>query len=134
MEQVRKIDMAIQQLEDALTTYYLGRYHSALVLAGAAEELFGVYVRKHGGTPAWGQTRAAITKISNGLRERQGDEEPASEDEIGRQMNYAYNNSKHAGPADLEIRVRPKDGSAGQDRPDHLQLRCAAVAPRLPTA
>jgi aspartate/methionine/tyrosine aminotransferase len=39
-EEVEKMTMGIQQLEDALLRYYEERYHSAIVLAGAAEQLF----------------------------------------------------------------------------------------------
>ena len=47
MQEVKKIDMAFQQLEDALAAYFNGRYHSALVLAAAAEQLFAGYMHLH---------------------------------------------------------------------------------------
>ena len=108
MEQIQKIDIAVQQLEDALSAYFGGRYHSATVLAGAAEQLLAGYVLKKGLKPAWSQMRSAITKIANGLRQRSGAPERVTEDQIGSLMNHAYNNSKHAGTNDHTVCMNPK--------------------------
>lgn len=108
MKRVRKIDMAVEQLEDALAAYYADRFHSATVLAGAAEQLLRGYVLKHKGTPAWEQTRAAIVKIATGLRMQDGNHEPVSESEIGDRMNFVYNYSKHAGTKGHEIDMDAK--------------------------
>jgi HEPN domain-containing protein len=51
MQSIRKIDMAMEQLEDALEAYFRGHYHSATVLAGAAEQLFAGYLLKYGLNP-----------------------------------------------------------------------------------
>jgi hypothetical protein len=109
MQQVKKLDMAVEQLEDALTAYFNGRFHSAIVLAGAAEQLFAGYVLKHGMKPAWSQMRSIITKIANGLTQREtGTFGTTTEDDIGNLMNRAYNHSKHAGKKDHLVEMNPK--------------------------
>lgn len=100
MIQVEKRDIGVEQLKDGLRTYFEGRYHSAIVLACAAEQLLAGYVMKHGGTPEWKRARGSMIKISNGLRDHRGDgddSKPSSEKQIGDFMNHIYNNSKHAG-------------------------------------
>jgi hypothetical protein len=100
---LKKLDMALEQFEDALKSYFDGRYHSATVLAGAAEQLFAGYLLKHKQEPSWTQMRSAATKIANGLKQQSGDEEPTTLDEMGKVMNRAYNNSKHAGTKDHAV-------------------------------
>ena len=68
MQTVQKIDMAVQQLEDALTAYFAGRHHSALVLAAAGEQLFAGYLHLHKLEPAFTSMRKAIVRIANGLK------------------------------------------------------------------
>jgi hypothetical protein len=110
MQTLQKIDMALEQLEDALEAYFKERYHSATVLAGAAEQLFAGYLHKHGLKPAWIEDRAIITKIANGLRS-DPNERPTTEDDIGGLMNRAYNSSKHAGKTDHEIEMDAREES-----------------------
>lgn len=102
METVHKIDMAMQQLEDALDSYLGARYHSAIVLAAAAEQLFSGYMHKYDLTPAYPHERSIITRIANALR-TEADSEETSEREIGDLMNRVYNHSKHAGKDNLEV-------------------------------
>lgn len=104
MQSVKKINMAVEELEDALDAYFKGRFHSATVLAGAAEQLFAGYLHKYGLKPAWNGERTIITKIANGLRS-DANEKPTTEDQIGNLMNRAYNHSKHAGKADHDIEM-----------------------------
>jgi len=69
MKTLQKIDIAIEELHDALQKYFEGRFHSALVLAGAAEQLIGGYLRRHGQEPTWTNERAVIKKIASGLKD-----------------------------------------------------------------
>lgn len=109
MRQVQKLDIAVEQLEDALKAYFEGHFHSAVVLAGAAEQLLAGYVSKHGLTPAWSQMRSAIVNIANALKAQVGDtSSPTTDKDIGDLMNRVYNNSKHAGTKDHLVWMDPK--------------------------
>ena len=109
MQEVKKLDMAVQQLEDALTSYFNGRYHSALVLAAAAEQLFAGYMHLHEIEPAFSNMRRIIVKIANGLKSASGStDKPTTEKNIGELLNKAYNHSHHAGKTELELRMNPK--------------------------
>ena len=109
MQEVQKIDMALQQLEDALRAYFSDRYHSALVLACAAEQLFAGYVHSHGIEPAFSSMRRAIVRIANGLKAESADSfVPTTEKDIGDLLNRAYNHSHHAGKSQLQVRMNPK--------------------------
>lgn len=72
MKKIEKMDMAVEQLEDALKMYFEDRYHSATVLGGAAEQLLAGYVMKYAMTPAYCRDRTTITMIANGLEEHAG--------------------------------------------------------------
>lgn len=112
MKQVEKLDIAIEQLEDALEAYFNGRFHSATVLAGASEQLLAGYVSKLGGTPAWVQERSLIAKIANGLKDFKDEgTNHTTEKEIGDLMNHAYNNSKHAGARDHTLLIDPRSAA-----------------------
>ena len=101
MAPTTKLIIAAEQLEDALQAFFNGRYHSAIVLAGAAEQLLAGYMLKHGLSPAWHQEQKTITKIANGLKARdEAATEATTEKDIGDLMNHAYNHSKHAGKKD----------------------------------
>ena len=109
LQEVRKLDMAVQQLEDALSAYFNGRYHSALVLAAAAEQLFSGYMHLHGLEPAFSSMRKAITRIANGLKQaRDPSYKPTTEKDIGDLLNRAYNHSHHAGKTELELTMNAK--------------------------
>lgn len=109
MRQVQKLDIAAEQLEDALKAYFDGRFHSAIVLAGAAEQLLAGYVLKHGLTPAWSHMRTSILKIANALKEQDDHGSSLStEKDIGDLMNRVYNHSKHAGAKDHGVWMDPK--------------------------
>lgn len=138
MHTVQKIDIAVEQLADALEVYFKGHFHSATVLAGAAEQLFAGYLLKHGLTPTWRQDRKVITKIANGLKGGSA-EKPTTERQIGDLMNHAYNNSKHASTTDhtLQIDAR-KEAARLIDRAisdfDQLSGRVEYDLPDLPLA
>ncbi len=53
MREAKKLDIAVEELEDALKAYFDARYHSAIVLAGAAEQLLAGYLLKNNQEPAW---------------------------------------------------------------------------------
>ncbi len=106
LREVEKLQIATEQLEDALEAYFADRFHSAIVLAGASEQLFAGYLLKFGQTPSWLQTRSVVTRIANFLRD-ESDEEPTSEKKIGDLLNRAYNNSKHAGTSDHIVVMDP---------------------------
>jgi hypothetical protein len=103
--------MAVQELEDALDAFFKGRYHSAIVLAAASEQLFGGYLLKYGLTSAYPHERSIITRIANVLR-AENDEKETSEKAIGDLMNRVYNHSKHAGKTELKIEMDAKDEAA----------------------
>ena len=108
MQEVKKIDMAFQQLEDALAAYFNGRYHSALVLAAAAEQLFAGYMHLHELEPAFTNMHKTIVKIANGLISASVMTEKRTTQDIGDLLNRAYNHSHHAGKTELELRINPK--------------------------
>ena len=67
---------------------------------------------KHGQTPSWKENCETITKISNGLRAQQNDTfKPANKNKIGKLMNHAYNNSKHAGKTKNTLQMDPKSSA-----------------------
>jgi hypothetical protein len=103
------LDIAIEQLRDALDKYVEGHFYSAIVLAGAAEQLLAGHLLKDGLTPSFSQERAAATKIANGLKGLDGSGSVTStEKEVGNLMNRAYNSSKHAGKDDHLVRMDPQ--------------------------
>jgi hypothetical protein len=108
MRKIQKIDIAFEQLGDALEAYFAGRFHSALVLAAAAEQLFAGYLYKYGLTPAYINERYIITKLSNRLRYVSGEKETTEKD-IGAFLNRVYNHSKHAGKDELDVWMDAKD-------------------------
>ena len=109
MQEFKKIDMAFQQLEDALAAYFTGRYHSALVLAAAAEQLFAGYMHLHGLEPTFTNMRKTIVKMANGLNKASGTTDAlTTETDIGNLLNKPYNHSHHAGKTELEVRMNPK--------------------------
>jgi hypothetical protein len=105
-EEVEKMTMGIQQLEDALLRYYEERYHSAIVLAGAAEQLFAGYLHKHGEEPAFNSSRAASAGLANLILAEKG--RAVTEKEMGDAINRPYNQSKHASSSDLVVKMNPK--------------------------
>lgn len=109
MKKIQKLDMAVEQLEDALKMYFEGRYHSATVLGGAAEQLLAGYVIKNEMTPAFLQDRTTITMIANGLGKHAGIASgQITEKKIGDKLNFGYNQAKHAGKNDHVVPIDPQ--------------------------
>ena len=90
---VDKLDVACELLDRALRLYYEGdSYFASLHLAGAAEEIFGVYARRCGMESAFTNFRRAATKMAKYFGSDQEDSESHS---IGELMNRAKNQTKH---------------------------------------
>jgi hypothetical protein len=138
MRKAQKIDMAFEQLTDALDAYFAGRFHSAIVLGAAAEQLFAGYLYKYGLKPAYIHERSLITRLANALRYHSGDKETTEKD-IGDFMNRVYNHSKHAGKADLEVWMDARDEARlvidrAISNYDQVCLRPEHPLPDLPSA
>ena len=103
-----KIAIACELLDSSLRLYYEGGSdYSALHLAGAAEEIFGSYVKQHGGETAFESLRSATVKISAFLDKNSTESSPK---EIADIMNHAKNNTKHgSGEVSLSARSEAKD-------------------------
>lgn len=103
-----KIAIACELLDRSLRLYYEGDSdYSALHLAGAAEEIFGAYVKKHGGETAFESLRSAAVEISAYLDENSAKSDPK---EIADIMNHAKNNTKHgSGEVAFSAREEAKD-------------------------
>jgi hypothetical protein len=103
-----KIIIACELLDRSLRLYYEGDSdYSSLHLAGAAEEILGAYVKKHGGETAFENLRSATVKISAYLDESSIESNPK---EIADIMNHAKNNTKHgSGEVSFSARAEAKD-------------------------
>ena len=138
MQKVQKVDMAFEQLSDALDAYFAGRFHSAIVLGAAAEQLFAGYLHKYGLKPAYIHERSVIARLANALRYQSG-EVGTTEKSIGDFMNRVYNHSKHAGKADLEVWMDARDEARlvidrAISNYDQVSLRPEHPLPDLPSA
>jgi hypothetical protein len=105
---VDRLFVACELLDCALRLYYEGQYHYAtLHLAGAAEEILGVYVEQCGAPSSFTSSKSAAAKIAVILG---GGSEGASRKAIGDLMNYAKNRTKHGhGPVDFDARQEAKE-------------------------
>jgi hypothetical protein len=93
MSDIDKLDVACELLDRSLRLYYAGdSYFSALHLAGAAEEILGVYVERAGGESSFKNFRSAVVRLSKYLSNDGKESEPRA---IGDLMNHAKNNTKH---------------------------------------
>ena len=93
MKPVDKLDIACELLDRSLRLYYAGdSYFACLHLAGAAEEILGVYVEKHGRDSSFANFRSAAVRLSGFLAD---DGAPSTPKDIGDLMNHAKNNTKH---------------------------------------
>lgn len=88
----KKLAVACELLDRSLKLYYEGdSYFSALHLAGAAEEILGVYVECNGGESSFRSLQhgaVRISKIINGGIE-------STPRDIAAAMNRAKNSTKH---------------------------------------
>ncbi|RIJ09102.1 hypothetical protein DXT77_18355 [Pseudomonas sp. 91RF] len=91
-EPTQKLLVAAELLDRALATYFEGKYYfAALHLAGAAEEILGVYVSRLGEDSSYKALRDGAVRISSFLS---GGKESSAR-EIEAIMNYAKNRTKH---------------------------------------
>lgn len=100
---VNKIDVATEQLEAAIKLFVAKKYAAAATLAGAAEEIFGTYVRISGSLPdmesmavglvkiherltghriATKDAKAIINRTKNSLKHMDGTEDAVIEDDL----------------------------------------------------
>jgi hypothetical protein len=98
----KKSAIATELLDRALRMYYEGdSYFAALHLAGAAEEVLAVYVKKHGGTSSFDSLKDAAVLLSKHLNDDGIESKPC---EIKYLMNRAKNATKHMyGKKDSEV-------------------------------
>lgn len=102
-----KMQVADELLEKALESYFDGAYFAAIHLAGAAEEILGVYVtRITGADNAFKSLQHAAVRISALLDE---DGEASRPEDIRKLMTYARNRTKQIDAVgDDEIRFDPE--------------------------
>jgi hypothetical protein len=87
-----KLLVACELLDRALSLYFAGNsYFSALHLAGGAEEIFRVYVKRKGGEPASESIQEGAVRISQVLFGGAG----SNHKDVAKVMNYARNRTKH---------------------------------------
>ncbi len=105
MEEVSKIDIALEYLEVALGCYLeSGQYFAALHCAGAAEELLGKFVEMKGGESAFRSTQASAIQFGAYLYGQH-----AKPKDMADIINHAKNRSKHMdGSHDSSIRFDPR--------------------------
>jgi len=101
-----KLLVAVELLDRALSMYHQGEsYFAALHLAGAAEEIMGVYVERKGLESSFNSLQAGAVRISEILHEGAG---VKPKDIIGL-MNYARNRTKHINQeGDDDVHFDPK--------------------------
>ncbi len=93
MNGIDKLNIACELLNRSLLLYYAGdSYFASLHLAGAAEEILGVYVKKSGDESSYETICSATVLLSKYLSD---DGEGSKSKEIGDLMNHAKNNTKH---------------------------------------
>ena len=108
MPAVERLSVACELLEEALRLYFEGRApYSCLHLAGAAEDVLGAYVEKHGGESAFKNHRRVGAKLSAHLSPTGVG---ATEKNIGDLINFAKNNTKHGhGLVEFEPMAEARD-------------------------
>lgn len=100
-----KLEVATQQLDTALRLYFRKEYFSAITLAGAAEEVLGVYLKVHKQPNAFDQTVESSLRVYRWLHNSEG-----SRDKMLKVINRVKNGSKHMmGKKDIELRCNPKE-------------------------
>ena len=86
-----KLEVATQQLDTALRLYFQKKeYFSAITLAGAAEEIFGVYLKIHNQTNAFDNHLKSSLNVYHWLHETEG-----SRDQMHKTINRIKTASKH---------------------------------------
>lgn len=91
VEQHKKVDIALAQLEAAIRLFFYGReYVAALTLAGAAEEIYGRMLQALGKESALYSYARSYSLLMKAFENQELDER-----EIRRQRNAARNSVKH---------------------------------------
>ena len=105
-EPTEKLIVAIELLDRALGMYYEGNsYYAALHLAGAAEEILGVYVERSGDESSFKSLQRGAVVLSKVIN----DGVESSPQEIAAIMNHAKNRTKHMDKEkDDHVRFDPK--------------------------
>lgn len=101
-----KLAVATQQLDTALRLYF-GRqeYFSALTLAGAAEEILAVYLKRHGQPNAFDEALDSSLRVYRWMFGKEG-----SRGRMHKTVNRVKNASKHmAGKEDLSLRCNARE-------------------------
>jgi hypothetical protein len=95
-----KLTVASQQLDTALRLYFGRReYFSAITLAGAAEEILGVYLKLHKQPNAFGNDLDASLRVYRWLHGAEG-----SPKQLHKTINRVKNSTKHmAGRSDRTL-------------------------------
>ena len=99
-DRTSKLEVACELFSSALDMYFQGKYFAALHLGGAAEELFGEYVRRSGKSSAMDSWRTDGLDLVNFIETN----ELWTTVEFRNAMNFAKNRTKHMdGAGDDEI-------------------------------
>jgi len=95
-----KLEVATQQLDTALRLYFQRKeYFSAITLAGAAEEIMGVYLEIHGRPNAFESELDSSLRVYRWLYKAEG-----SRDSMHKTINRVKNSSKHMkGKSDVTL-------------------------------
>jgi hypothetical protein len=101
-----KLNVATQQLDTALRLYFGRRdYFSAITLAGAAEEILGVYLKRYKQPNAFDDDLEATLRVYRWLHNKEG-----SPERIQKTINRVKNASKHMqGLTDIELFCDPRE-------------------------
>ncbi len=101
-----KLEVATEQLDTALRLYFQRKeYFSAISLAGAAEEILGVYLKTHKQPNAFEEALNSSLRVYRWLYESEG-----SRNSMHKTINRVKNASKHMkGRADVTIACNAKE-------------------------
>jgi hypothetical protein len=86
-----KLEVACEQLQAALRLYFARQDHFAIVtLAGAAEEILGVYLKRHNQNHAFDEQLDTTLRLYEWMWKEQG-----SRDRMHKAINRIKNGAKH---------------------------------------
>lgn len=107
MSATTKLEVASELLTEALRLYLARRaYFASLHLAGAAEEILGVYVKANGGVCAFDSTKDVAVLFSRLFR---ADGSEHSSRDMADLINDAKNSTKHKrGKGDNDVNFDPR--------------------------
>lgn len=100
-----KLEVAIELLDCGIELHDRGKYFGSLHLAGAAEELFGEYLRRLGRTSSLSAWCTEGVKLANLIAE----EDAWTRETMENRLKYAKNRTKHMNASgDTEILFDPE--------------------------